>query len=214
MTERFYRLLSRSYTLKERDIGEFAQIKGKGMCFDVRAFDVENGGSLCLLKMKGFFGLMKMESVVFSPAFRDAPIYSCDEIAAFGADTLILELYDTTSTHPDFGELQQVKDSFASLPDHDHGTHWYDSIRLPVSVYKKGKKLQAAFSEMFEAYSAEYLRLMDQCRPCTPEEKKVLDEEYVLGLMKNGGPAVDQFIKMIGEDKTAQFLKTVMFCCD
>ena len=213
MNERVYQLLRENYALKERDVGEFAHIRAKGMRFEVRVFDAADAGSLCLMTMKAFFGLMKMESAVFSPVFRDAPIYSCDGISAFGNDSMLMELYDTTLTHPAFEELQAVKDRYAALPDYDSGSHWYDDIRLPVSALKKGKKLQKELAKMAEEYSAEYFRLFAQCDPCSPEEKKARNGEYAQGLLNNGGPAVDQFKKILGEEKTAEFLKTVMFCC-
>ena len=34
------------------------------------------------------------------------------------------------------------------------------------------------------------------------------------GLLQNGGPAVNQFKKMLGEEKTSAFIRTCMFCCE
>lgn len=77
----------------------------------------------------------------------------------------------------------------------------------------KREKLQKELTEMAQEYSAAYFRRFGACEPCDPAEKKARNGAYAQGLLDNGGPAVDQFKKILGEEKTARFLKTVMFCC-
>ncbi len=183
------------------------------MHFNIHSYDAAGAGRLCLMEMKAFAGFMKMETSVFSPTELDAPLFSMDYIEAFGTCTLILELYDTTISHPGFEDLQTVKEKYASLPGYDPGTHWFDYIRLPVSDYKKGKKLQTEMDMMLTDYSEMYFDLLRRCNPCSPVEKKARNAEFADGLLKNGGPAVDQFKKMIGDQKTAEFIRKYMFCC-
>lgn len=213
MTENILKLSEGSFNTTQRDTGAYSQIRGKGMHFDTSVYDAGSAGSLCLMTMRAMCGLMKMETAVFTPVYLDAPIFSCDLISVFGKDVLFLELYDTTLSHPGFDELDDVKRRYANLPDHDPGPHWYDDIRLPVSAFKKGRKLKSAFLKMLDEYSAEYFRILRQCPVCDPGEKKAENAKYVNGLLTNGGPAVDQFKKMLGDEKTAEFLRTVMFSC-
>ena len=202
------------YSLTERNIGEYADLKGKGMRFSTRVFDATQAGSLCLMDMKAFLGAMKMQTAVFSPTELDGPILSMDYIEAFGNCTLVLELYDTTLSHPDFQPLAEVKTKYAALPDYDPGEHWFDSMQLPVSAHKKGKKLRDEMRQMIQEYTARYFELLAQCPPCPADEKKAEDTKFANGLLENGGPAVNQFRKMLGNEKTAAFIRTCMFCCE
>ena len=201
------------FPLRRLDIGDFADISGKGMRFRTRVYDAEGAGRLCLMEMKAFGGLMKMESAVFSPVTLDGPLFSCDMVDAMGSITLLLELYDTTLSHPAMEALGEVKARYAALPAHDPGRHWYDSLRLPVSDFKKGKRQRSFFAEYARDYNEAYFALLSDCGACDADEKREKNAAYAEGLLKNGGPAVDTFRKILGEEKTAAFLKRYMFCC-
>ncbi len=202
------------FPIRRLDIGEFEEISGKGMRFHTRVYDADGAGRLCLMEMRAFFGLMKMESAVFSPVGLDGPLFSCDLVDAMGEDTLLLELYDTTISHPGMGALGEIMASYGTLPAYDPGRHWYDSLRLPVSDFKKGKGLRGAFAGYVREYTEGYFSLLPDCGACDPAEKRKRNAAYAEGLLKNGGPAVDTFRKILGEEKTALFLKKYMFCCE
>ena len=200
------------FHLTEQDIGEFSDMKGRGMRFITKVYEAESGGQLCLMEMKAAAGLMRMETGVFSPTDLDGPILSFDHIKAVGKETLIIELYDCTFSHPAFDEIEEVKKRYESIPDYDPGQHWYDAMRLPVSVFKQGRKVTEEMSMLFKDYSDIYFRLLKGCLPCDPDEKKKCNGEFVNGLLSNGGPAVDTFRKMMGDEKTETFLRNYMFC--
>lgn len=201
------------FHLTKKDIGSFTQIKGRGMRFQTKVYEAEEIGRLCLMEMKAAAGLMRMETGVFSPVGLDGPIFSFDYIKAFGKETLIAELYDTTLSHPPFSELEEVKERYAHIPPHDPGEHWFDSMRLPVSDFKRGRKITEDVTLMMKDYINVYFRKLDTCDPCDPKEKKKCNAVFVNGLLQNGGPAVDTFKKMIGNEKTEEFLKNCMFYC-
>ena len=136
--------------LEPVDIGDYETIKGDGMLFHVRVYDAQDAGRLFLMDMKVFGGLMRMETVVFTPVQLDGPIYSMDKVMAFGRATLVLELYDTTVSHPDFNELNAVKQRYSLLPSYDPGDHPYYTFRLPVSDYKRGFWIKNKISYMAE----------------------------------------------------------------
>ena len=92
-----------------------------------------DAGEFAVLKAKGFFGLMKMETLIVNPKEIDLPLYSCDRILAMGIDTLIAELYDTAVGGFSAPELDKIVAEAAALPERDPGKHWYDGIRLPPS---------------------------------------------------------------------------------
>ena len=202
----------RLFRLSWVDVGDYATIKSKGMRFDTTVYDVKDMGRLFLMSMKAPGGAMRMETATFTPLELEGPILSADEVLAFGQSTLVLELYDTTATHPDFHALDEVKRKYASLPAYDPGAHPYYRLRLPESDYKKGRGIKRETGAMADEYCAAYFQRLQDCSPIDPAEKKLRNAEFSESLFQSGGPAVNQFKQMIGEGKTREFLLKYMFC--
>lgn len=211
MTARLLAALSARYPLAPIDVGEFATLKANGMTFSVEAYTAAGLGHVSVMRASGFFGLMKMDTLIINPIALDLPLYSYDRICAAGNDTLIVELYDTTLA-PFAGEgLAVAKADFAQLTERDPGEHWYDHIKLPESISKKGKKKDTpALDALTEAHFAAYLSAPAD-KVSEPERKSERAAFYVNGLLKNGGPSTDVFKKALGEEKTAALFRRVLF---
>ena len=211
MTDKLLGIIGGKYSLVELDVGEFATLKANGMKFCVKAYCAEGLGHVSVMRAKGFFGLMKMDTVMIVPKEKDLPLYSYDRIFAMGNDTLIVELYDTLIQMPDLSSLDEVKASFAYLSERDPGEHWYDYLKLPQSISKKGKKADTQIFDNlaighFEAYlNASAAETSDKAK------KRELSSRYVNGLLAQGGPSTDVFKKAFGEEKTEKLFKTVLF---
>ena len=214
MTDCMLKYFNDKFAVSKKDIGEYAKIDRNGMHFKIDCYDVKDAGSLMIMNMSAMLGLMKMTSAVFTSTDIDAPLFSADFVSAAGNNTLLLELYDTCLSPWDASPLEQLKKSAADIPDHDPGVHWYDDIRLPASSFKKCRKNYDALSRYANDYICEYVRLLDDTPKCGRDEKLAKNSEYTEGLISNGGPAVDQFVKMLGKEKTAEFLKKYMFVCE
>ncbi len=211
MTDRLLEILKGKYPLSEIPRGEFATLKASGMKFSVRAFRAEGLGHVSVMRAKGFFGLMKMDTLMIVPDGVDLPLYSYDRIYAMGNDTLIVELYDTLTEPLELSALDAVKERYAELSERDPGEHWYDSIKLHESISKKGKKadsraLDALTVEHFEAYLAANAPAVTDTA-----KKKEKSAHYVEGLLNEGGPSTDVFKRELGEEKTAELFRRVLF---
>ena len=212
MTDRFLDRIGKIFPLTEKPCGEFESMKVSGMKFRVRHFTAGGLGHVSVMSAAGFLGLMKMDTLIVTPTEKDMPLLSYDRVLAMGNDTLLVELYDTLLAPADLTPLDRVKESAAELPEHDPGAHWYDSIRLPQSLSKKGKKAQsAAFDAVFTDYLTQYLSLAQKAPVCDPAPKREKAGVYVEGLLSHGGPSTDVFKKGIGEEKTAELFRTVLF---
>ena len=207
-------LAQKHFEMTERNIGDFSRLKGKGMHFYTRVYDAKGAGSLFLMDMAAPLGVMNMQTAVFSPTELDGPILSLDFVEVGEKCTLVMELYDATFSHPGFQPLSEVGKRFPQIPEYNPGAHWFDTIQLPVSEHRKGKKLRNEMLQMAQEYIALYYELLLQCSPCDAAEKKAKNGEFANGLLQNGGPAVDQFRKMVGDEKTAAFIKSCMFSCE
>lgn len=210
MTDLILNRIAERFPLTETDVGSFRTMKVNGMRFTVRAFEAKGLGHVSVMQAKGFFGLMRMDTLIVNPKALDLPLLSYDRIHAMGNDTLIVELYDTLVDDCSIETLQSVNETYKDLPARDPGTHWYDGIKLKESVSKKGKKLTDRFNAYTEAYMKAYLELPS--KPVKdPEKKREKTNAYVEGLSKNGGPSTDVFKKALGEERTKELFRTVLF---
>ena len=204
--------IGKAFPLAELDCGEYAKQKVSGMNFSIRRFYAEGLGNVSAMVASGFFGLMKMDTLIITPTEKDMPLFSYDRVQAMGNDTLIFELYDTVLGEADLSIVQAVKDSAASLPDHDLGAHWYDPIKLSVSLSKKGKKQHtAAFDDCTLKYLEAFLVACATAAGCEAAPKREKASVYVEGLLTHGGPSTDVFKKGIGEEKTAALFRKILF---
>ncbi len=211
MTDKLLNLIAEKYPLTELPVGEMASMKASGMKFSIKAYRAEGLGHVSVMRAKGFFGLMKMDTLIINPTAKDLPLYSYDRIYAMGNDTLIVELYDTMLVNTDMGALNEVKAKYNSLPERDPGVHWYDEIKLAESISKKGKKAcTAAFDELTIEHLHAYLNVAVNAVEDT-EAKRGKASYYVEGLLEKGGPSTDVFKKSIGEEKTATIFRKVLF---
>ncbi len=212
MMDAILETVGQSFPLKELDCGAFSVQKHSGMTFHIRAFEAEGLGHVSVMKASGFFGLMKMDTLMIVPLHKDMPLLSYDRVLAMGNDTLIFELYDTFAGKQDLASLADAKQMYRDLPDHDLGEHWYDSIKLPESLSKKGKKAhRARFDDCVAAYTKAFAALCGQAPEADEALKREKASVYVEGLLTNGGPSTDVFIKGIGKEKTQELFRKVLF---
>ena len=210
MTDKLLEKIGNKYPLSQIDTGEFSSLRANGMKFEVRAYRAEGLGHVSVMRASGFFGLMKMDTLMLVPTEVDLPLYSYDRIYAMGNDTLIVELYNTLAEDIDLSSLNSVKEGYSHLAERDPGEHWYDGIKLEESISKKGKKAQ---SEDFDALAIGHFEAYLNCgMPTDAHEKKLeLSREYVNGLLSRGGPSTDVFKKALGEEKTARLFHEILF---
>ena len=215
MIQTMLETISNQFPLQELDCGEFAKLKVSGMNFAIRRFHAEGLGSISTMVASGFFGLMRMDTLIINPTEADMPLFSYDRVLAMGNDTLIFELYDTMLGSVDLSSLEEVKEGAKYLPDHDLGQHWYDPIKLSQSLSKKGKKKdRAGFDATAIHYLAKFLTTAKDAPACEAAPKQEKAAVYVEGLLTHGGPSTDVFKKGIGEEKTARLFRKVLFATE
>ena len=212
MIDKLVKDVCECFPLTQKDADGFARLKVRGMHFSVQCYHAEGLGHVSVMRASGFFGLMKMDTLMIVPTEKDMPLLSYDRVHAMGNDTLIFELYDTLLGEAQLVATEKGKRGGKDLPEHDVGSHWYDSIKLPVSLAKKGKRSDTAgFDKLAESYILGFLSDCGCAASCevTPKLEKV--SVYVEGLLSHGGPSTDVFKKAMGEEKTAKLFRKVLF---
>lgn len=212
MIEKLLTAVHSAYPLTEIDAGEYRSLKANAMRFRIRAFQASGLGHVSVMTASGFFGLMKMDTLIINPTEIDMPLLSYDRVHAMGNDTLIYELYDTTAEKTELPAISQAKQDGSALPDHDLGEHWYDSIKRSESLSKKGKKVHTIpFDMLTKNYMDAFLRDCTAAAGCDPDAKRKRSSVYVEGLLTHGGPSTDVFKKALGDEKTGQLFRYVLF---
>ena len=205
-------ILNQSFALEKKSAGEFEKIKVSGMNFTIERYWAKGLGNVSVMRAVGFFGLMKMDTLIINPTELDMPLFSYDRVLAMGNDTLILELYDTVLGSSNLTSLNEVNAAYNALPAHDLGSHWYDSIKLKESNAKKGKKKDSAsFDSLTRDYFKAYIEAAKRADSCDADAKNEKASVYVEGLLSNGGPSTDIFKKHYGEEKTAYLFRKILF---
>jgi len=212
MVDQMLKTIAEVYPLEEKTTGPFGKIWASGMRFTVRRYYAQGLGSVAVMQAKGFLGLTKMDTLIINPQEVDMPLLSYDRMYAMGNDTLIFEIYNTLKGENALPATAEAKASGAELPEHDPGTHWYDKMKLAVSFAKKGKKTETpAFDDLSERYLQGFLADCTGAAAAEPWCKRLKAAVYVEGLLKHGGPSTDVFIKAIGERKTGNLFRQVLF---
>ena len=105
MTGKLFSAIAAAYPVEEIPTGEFSRLKANGMTFHIRAWQATGLGHISIMTATGFFGLMKMDTLIINPTTVDMPLLSYDRVHAMGNDTLIFELYSTCLGSPALAHL-------------------------------------------------------------------------------------------------------------
>jgi len=211
--ESFIEAIGRRFPMEELPTGEFSEAKVSILKFHIRHFDAGLLGNVSYMYTDG---LMKMESLIINPSRIDMPLLSMDTILAMGKFSVYSEIYDTSVNGFDQKGCQAVKESLSSYPDVEAKPHWYDNIRLSCSIAKKARKsdfdnLTKGLGSYLQAYLSLAVKAPEIKDPTVLEKKAKRCNAYVEGLLNNGGPSTDAFLKKYGKERTAKLYYDVLF---
>ena len=167
---------------------------------------------------------MKMYTLMIRPSYDyNLPVMSVDFIfLPFGKRIYIIEIIDPakiddTNKKTYYGKMRAEYAKVAALPS--SGTRdWYKNFLTDFSIHSKAeKKDDALLLAVYKAYLDTYLSMAQNAQKLPPETSlKVKEgiEKYLGTLLSQGGPAVDVFKKILGEDGQKEYVRTVMFGLD
>lgn len=203
-------LFEEKYELKKIDVEGYDRMKVGPMKFQIEAYDVRNVGRLSYMKGSAMFGLMKMDTIIFTSYEKDVPLLSYDRIRAGKKDTLMFEVYDTCREHKEYPGLKKAKEAFDIFTAYPLKKAWYDSIKRKESLSVTTKR-KHDYEPLIEEYIKTFFDIVDDSDDISKEEKRKLNSEYVDGLLENGGASTDMFVKKIGKEKTSILFRKYLF---
>ncbi len=208
--------LKKEYEVKQLNIGKDAVLSKKGMRFETAAYDVKGLGHLCTMSMKAMMGLMKMETAVLTAQEKDLPLFNLDRIVAMGKNTQLVEFYDSQIkplSQEAYDGFMKIKETSEKFEDYVSTERWYDSILYPFTYGQKSGKGKA-FDTVCERYIEEYLKQAKEAEKCDPAKKQEKISAFAQELVSQGGPAVDQFKKLFGEETARRIVLKHMYGAD
>ena len=202
------------YTLEKCDLGADAVLSKGIVKFWTEAWRVGNVGHLCIMRMRAFFGLMRMETAIFAPTTIDAPLFNIDWIGVFKTEAQIAEFYDVQlQPWPDVfqAELKSVSDEIADLPDMESEPHWYDSLLYPCSCGKKGKDITSRLAAAARDYTTAYVAQLPLLPTCDRQQKAEKVRSFAERLYADGGVAVQQMTRLFGSETARRMVVQHMY---
>ena len=213
MTDKLLSEIREIYPLTPAEAPEFDAFNLAGMDFTTQGWKAQGLGQVSLMKAVGMGGAMTMASLIVNPLEVDAPLFNLDIIGLPGKKMLYMELYDTLlNAKRNEAPFTAIRDEYADIADIPGKPCWYDDIRYGASVTKCAVSGQEGrLDELMARFSEVYLDLLKDARCCDPAAKKVKADAYRDGLLTNGGPATDAFLKVWGKEKTSELFQKVLF---
>lgn len=213
-----FELMRSNYEVTPMVSGEFGKIHIKQMDFVVSQYKVKGVGNLLILSSRDS-SEMQMESFVITPYFKNLPIFSTDYIFIKERRCILNELYSVVSKKDALyekymEEFTENKKKHEALMDMPEKPCWYDEIRsvhiAKVTAPENDKEIQEIFEENLETFLS-----MEKESPLLSKEeyqdKWQKTQDYIDGLIANGGASTDLFKSALGPDKTKKFFDTVFF---
>ena len=209
--------LSSKHDVNRIDIGSDSSLRKGLLRFNIDRYDVKDVGNLCILNMHGFWGLVKMETVVFASETRDVPLFNTDNIS-FGKKTVqLVELYDTRIASGD-GSLESkcmaVKNGDDDIEDYSSGASDYSAKLMSCSYGKQTGMITDRLTESAERYVDIFIEELERAPERDAKIGKEKNVEFADSLLKNGGPAVNKIKKMFGEQKACRIIRDHMYGAD
>lgn len=205
-------IINAGFSLAEQETGEYSGMKISGLNFAIRSFEAQGLGHVSVMKAKGFFGLMQMESLMITPFEKDMPLFSTELIKIGGKIKYLAEIYNTLNGECD---IEAIKKIDINDSDFTHGKVkpcWYDNLKLYFLSLGCKKKCESKIIKLSEEILEKYISASLTAKDTEDMElKKKHTLYFVDGLINNGGPATDVFVRSLGKEKTADILHKVLF---
>ena len=214
MKNKIIEKLKQNYELEKRDMQELTHIKKGLYCFDCQAYTIKGIGNLFFIDMKAMFGLMKMNTTVITPYYKDLSFCNLDLIKVLSNSTGMFEMYKSSIKDTDLSGFEEIKNKYEYLNNYETSPRWYDEFKLDSSIAKKGKNIDKDIDQMMSDCLDEYLKLLNKVEDCDPELKKKEVKKYVDRLLSEGGAAIDSMNKIIGTASTEKLVREFMYNVD
>ena len=216
MIEQVMNVIGGSFPLSAVTGNPYGTVEKSGMEFCIDTYRMGDVGNICTIRMNAMGGQMTMEAVIVTADGRDVPLFSSDVIHAAGNHTCLVEFYDTMLeflSEEQKAGFRAVKKLYDDLPKVGHEPRWYDGILYDFSLAAVGEETGIKADTIVTASAERYVDLLKNAPVCDPASKRAKTREYVDNLCSQGGPAAEQFVRLLGADAAKELFTKYVFCC-
>ena len=219
MIEKGTEIVKTDHELEEIDIGEFQKVMVYHVLpFNSKVYKVDTLGIVSIMTMN--VGIMEMFTFNINPYYKDLPQLTIDYTITLNTRKLYVEIYDfminkDTQDCKDFlTKIEELNTKYSDLEDFNSKETWYSKYLLGL-IKKSGsvmqdEKLLNLYTEVI-TYYIEYAKKAEELNQENVNKKVELTKSFADQLVENGGIAIDNFKKTLGDDKTKEFLGNVLY---
>ena len=214
-----FSIVKNNFEFEELDIAELRRVVIYHIFpFYSKVYYIKGLGILPVMTLN--IGLVQMVTFNINPFEKDLPQMTVDIIYIFGKRTIIFEIYDLMIDKKNIKfknylqKINQIKETISDFKPYITKKPWYEH-HLAANIKKCGtvddeNKILNFFKDAVNAY-IDFAKDAPLLNDNDKEKKyflvKGLSDEFV----KNGGVSVSIFKKVLGVEKTREFLGRIIF---
>lgn len=169
------------------------------------------------------FLFMKMFTLMIRPDYKyNLPVLSVDFIFIGKKRVYVIEVIDPAKIDDEnkSAHYEKMKACMPKVEGFEEGPvrDWYKEFITDFSIHIKATQDDDdLLFDIYKIYLEAYLDMTDNAQALAPEMSEKIKaglEKYVDTLLREGGPAVEVFKKMLGEEGQREYVRTVMFGLD
>ena len=212
-------IIQKEYELEQVDIGDFKKVMVYYILpFYSEVYKIDTLGIVSIMTMN--VGMMEMLTFNINPYYKDLPQLTIEYMITFNTRKFYIDIYDfminkEAEDYKDFiKKIEELNTKYSVLDDITSDENWYDKY-LAANVKKSGsilqdKKMMNIFSDII-SYYIEYAKNAKELSQSDAKTKYDLTKDFCDKLVENGGVAINNFKKSLGDDKTKEFLGNVLY---
>ena len=213
-------IIKKEYELEELDIGEFKTVYiYKVLPFKSEEYYIKGLGVLSVMTLN--LGAMQQLTFNINPFEKDIPQLTIDYTIMLNQRKIYIEVYklminsETENYNEFLNKLEEIEGNYTDLKDFKASEDSWRDEYFSDAIYKSGNplnegKLLNLFKDVLNAY-IEYAKKENDLDSDKKAQKVEVIKEFSDKLVENGGIAINNFKKTLGDEKTKEFLGKVLY---
>ena len=213
-------IIKKEYELEELDIGEFKTVYiYKVLPFKSEEYYIKGLGVLSVMTLN--LGAMQQLTFNINPFEKDIPQLTIDYTIMLNQRKIYIEVYklminsETENYNAFLTKLEEIEGNYKDLKDFKASEDSWRDEYFSDAIYKSGNplnegKLLNLFKDVLNAY-IEYAKKENDLDSDKKAQKVEVIKEFSDKLVENGGIAINNFKKTLGDEKTKEFLGKVLY---
>ena len=213
-------IIKKEYELEELDIGEFKTVYiYKVLPFKSEEYYIKGLGVLSVMTLN--LGAMQQLTFNINPFEKDIPQLTIDYTIMLNQRKIYIEVYklminsETENYNAFLTKLEEIEGNYTDLKDFKASEDSWRDEYFSDAIYKSGNplnegKLLNLFKDVLNAY-IEYAKKENDLNSEQKAKKVEVIKDFSDKLVENGGIAINNFKKTLGDEKTKEFLGKVLY---